>query len=120
MSKARVVVLEVVSGHLSVTAAARAYGMSRQHIYRLVSRYRQGGLEAVDPRSRRPASNPHAVAEEVIAAVVGLREKLTAEGLDAGPMTLQWHLTRQGLPAPSTSTIPAHPAPSRPDHPATA
>jgi len=36
---------------------------------------------------------------------VGLREKLTAEGLDAGPMTLQWHLTRQGLPAPSTSTI---------------
>src|SRR5271154_2881440 len=105
MSKARVVVLEVVSGHLSVTAAARAYGMSRQHIYRLVSRYRQGGLEAVDPRSRRPASNPHAVAEEVIAAVVGLREKLTAEGLDAGPMTLQWHLPQRGLPVPSTSTI---------------
>src|SRR5271154_4947006 len=105
MSKARVVVLEVVSGHLSVTAAARAYGMSRQHIYRLVSRYRQGGLEAVDPRSRRPASNPHAVAEEVIAAVVGLREKLTAEGLDAGPMTLQGHLAQRGLPVPSTSTI---------------
>lgn len=105
MSKARVVVLEVVSGHLSVTAAARAYGISRQHIYRLVNRYHQGGLEAVDPRSRRPASNPRAVSDELIAAIVLLREKLTAEGLDAGPVTLQWHLTHQGLPAPSTSTI---------------
>jgi transposase InsO family protein len=30
---------------------------------------------------------------------------LTAEGLDAGPITLQWHLAQQGLPVPSTSTI---------------
>ena len=105
MSKARVVVLEVVSGHLSVSAAARAYGMSRQHIYRLVERYQQGGLEAVDPRSRRPASNPRAVPDDVIAAVVLLREKLTTEGLDAGPLTLQWHLAQQGLTVPSTSTI---------------
>src|SRR6201993_523601 len=105
MSKARVVVLEVVSGNLSISAAARAYGMSRQHIYRLLDRYRQGGLEAVDPRSRRPASNPRAVPDEVIAAIVVLRETLTADGLDAGPVTLQWHLARQGLPVPSTSTI---------------
>ena len=105
MSKARVVVLEVVSGHLSVSAAARAYGMSRQHIYRLIDRYRQGGLEAVDPRSRRPASNPRAVPDEVIAAIVVLRETLTAEGLDAGPITLQWHLAVQGLAVPAASTI---------------
>jgi hypothetical protein len=38
MSKARVVVLEVTSDHLTVTAAARAYGLSRQHIYRLLKR----------------------------------------------------------------------------------
>jgi transposase InsO family protein len=105
MSKARVVVLEVVSGHLTVTAAARAYGLSRQHIYRLLARYRRGGLQAVDPRSRRPASNPRAAPDEVVAAVVLLREKLTAEGLDAGPVTLQWHLAQQGLATPSTSTI---------------
>jgi transposase InsO family protein len=105
MSKARVVVLEVVSGHLSVSAAARAYGMSRQHIYRLLSRYRQGGLEAVDPRSRRPASNPRAVSDEVIAAIVVLREHLVAEGLDAGPITIQHHLAKQGRAVPATSTI---------------
>jgi hypothetical protein len=45
------------------------------------------------------------VSEQVIAAVVLLREKLSAEGLDAGPLTLQWHLTNQGSPAPSASTI---------------
>src|ERR1700747_3615540 len=105
MSKARVVVLEITSGHLSVTAAAPTLGLSRQHIYRLLARYRQGGLDAVDPRSRRPASNPHAVSDDVIAAVVLLREELTSQGLDAGPLTLQWHLEKAGLSVPSTSTI---------------
>jgi transposase len=105
MSKARVVVLEVTSGHLTVTAAARAYGLSRQHIYRLLKRYQLGGLDAVEPRSRRPASNPRAVGDDVVAAVVLLREKLTIEGLDAGPLTLQTHLAQQGLPVPSTASI---------------
>jgi helix-turn-helix protein len=136
MSKARVVVLEVVGGHLTVTQAARVYGLSRQHLYRLLNRYRQGGLEAVDPRSRRPASNPRAVSDEVIITVVTLRQQLVADGLDAGPVTLQWHLAQRGLPVPSTSTIrrilshrphyPAttqtpekllHPLPSRPTQP---
>jgi transposase InsO family protein len=105
MSKARVVVLEVTSGHLSVTAAARAYGLSRQHIYRLLKRYQRGGLDAVDPRSRRPASNPRAISDDVIAAVVLLREQLSADGLDAGPLTLQTHLAARDLSVPSTATI---------------
>lgn len=105
MSKARVVVLEIVSRHLSVTAAARTYGLSRQHIYRLLARYRAGGLESLEPRSRRPASNPRATSDEVITAVVLLREELVAQGLDAGPITIQTHLARRGLPIPSTATI---------------
>ena len=105
MSKAGVVVLEVVSGNVTVSAAARAYGLSRQHVHRLLKRYREGGLEAVDPRSRRPASNPRAVSDEVIIAIVTLREQLSVDGLDAGPLTLQWHLDQRGLPVPSTSTI---------------
>ncbi|OBF61025.1 transposase [Mycobacterium sp. 852002-51971_SCH5477799-a] len=105
MSKARVVVLEVTSGHLTVSAASRMYGLSRQHIYRLLKRYQLGGLETVDPRSRRPASNPRRISDEVIAAIVVLREHLTAEGLDAGPLTLQEHLAQQGLAVPAASTI---------------
>ena len=105
MSKARVVVLEVVSANLTVTAAAQAYGLSRQHVHRLLKRFREGGLDAVDPRSRRPNSNPHTITDEVITAIVLLREKLTDAGLDAGPVTLQAHLAQQGLTVPSTSTI---------------
>ena len=39
MSKHRVTVLKVVSKQLSVTAAAAEYGMSRQHLHRLLRRY---------------------------------------------------------------------------------
>jgi transposase-like protein len=44
MSKARVAVLHVISGQLTVTAAAKTYGLSRQHLHRLLKRYREGGL----------------------------------------------------------------------------
>jgi DNA-binding phage protein len=39
MSKHRVAVLKVVSKQLSVTAAAAEYGISRQHLQRLLGRY---------------------------------------------------------------------------------
>ena len=61
MSKARVAVLKVVSKQLSVTQAAAEYGYSRRHLQRLLARYRQDGIDAVDPRSRRPRSNPQAI-----------------------------------------------------------
>jgi len=105
MSKHRVAVLKVVSKQLSVTAAAAAYGMSRQHLHRLLRRYRDGDLEALEPRSRRPRSNPGRTPDAVRARIVALRIELTARGLDAGPVTIAWHLGREGQPVPSTSTI---------------
>jgi transposase InsO family protein len=41
----------------------------------------------------------------VRARIIALRTELTARGLDAGPVTIAWHLGREGLGAPSTSTI---------------
>jgi transposase InsO family protein len=105
MSKHRVAVLKVVSKEQSVTAAAAAYGMSRQHLQRLLRRYREGGLEALDPRSRRPLTSPQRTPDEVRARIVALRTELTARGLDAGPVTIAWHLGREGQPVPSVSTI---------------
>ena len=58
MSKARVAVLKITTGQLTVTAAAAKYGYSRRHLHRLLARYRTGGLDAVEPRSRRPRSTP--------------------------------------------------------------
>ena len=105
MSKHRVAVLKVVSKQLSVTAAAAAYGISRQQLTRLVRRYRDGGPEALEPRSRRPHTSPHGTSDVVRDRIVALRRELVAHGLDAGPVTIAWHLEREGRPAPSTSTI---------------
>lgn len=105
MSKHRVAVLKVVSAQLSVTAAALESGISRGHLHRLLRRYREDGLEAVDPRSRRPRTSPGRTPDAVRDRIIALRLELTARGLDAGPATIAWHLGREGLPAPSTSTI---------------
>jgi transposase InsO family protein len=105
MSRARVAVLQVVSKQVTVTAAAAEYGISRRHLQRLLTRYREGGLNALEPRSRRPKTTPVATPPEVRGRVVELRAQLTADGLDAGPETIRWHLAREGLRAPSTSTI---------------
>jgi transposase InsO family protein len=105
MSRARVAVLQVVSKQLTVTAAAAEFGISRRHLHRLLGRYREGGLDALEPRSRRPRTTPIATPETVRQRVIELRAKLTADGLDAGPETIRWHLEREGLKAPSTSTI---------------
>ena len=105
MSRARVAVLHIVSKQLTVTAAAAEYGISRRHLHRLLARYQEGGLDALEPRSRRPKTTPIATPETVRQRVIELRGQLTADGLDAGPVTIGWHLEREGLPALSTSTI---------------
>ncbi|HEY1508642.1 MAG TPA: IS481 family transposase [Solirubrobacteraceae bacterium] len=105
MSRARVAVLKVLADQLSVTAAATEYGYSRRHLHRLLARYRDGGLDALEPRSRRPRTNPAATSQAVRERVIGLRARLTADGSDAGPVTIGWHLQREGLREPSTSTI---------------
>jgi transposase InsO family protein len=105
MSRARVAVLKVASGQSSVTDAAAEYGFSRRHLHRLLARYRDGGLDALEPRSRRPKTTPIAASDELCERVIELRSQLTADGLDAGPVTIAWHLEREGLRALSTSTI---------------
>jgi transposase InsO family protein len=105
MSVARVAVLHVVSKQLSVTAAAAEYGISRRHLHRLLARYRDGGLEAVQPRSRRPRGSSRATPLAVRERVLELRSQLSAGGLDAGPETIRWHLEQEQLRALSTSTI---------------
>jgi transposase InsO family protein len=105
MSRARVAVLKVTTHQLSVTQAAAEYGYSRRHLHRLLARYAEGGVEAVEPRSRRPASNSAATPDTVRERIIELRLQLTKDGFDAGPVTIAWHLEQEGHRPPSTSTI---------------
>src|SRR6185312_9131790 len=90
---------------LTVAEAAVQYGISRRQLHRLLARYRLDGLDALEPRSRRPRSNPSATPAALRARIIELRQQLTAQGLDAGPVTIAWHLEQERLHVPSTSTI---------------
>jgi transposase InsO family protein len=105
MSKARVAVLKVITKELTVTAAATQYGYSRRHLQRLLARYREAGLDAVDPRSRRPLSNSAATPDTVRERIIDRRLWLAKEGLDNGPATIAWHLEQEGHRPPAVSTI---------------
>lgn len=105
MSKARVIVLSVIHQGLSQAEAARRYDVSWRWVHTLVKRYREGGLDAVEPRSSRPHTSPQRTSEEVRTLILELRCELTRESLDAGPETIQWHLRERGYREPSTSTI---------------
>lgn len=90
----------------SPTEVARAHGISRSWLYRLIARVKSGGYQALEPQSRRPRFCPRAVSDQVVAAVLALRHELDAAGHDAGPQTISHHLAAR-LPdrPPSRSTI---------------
>lgn len=105
MSKARVIVLSVVEQGLTKAQAANKFGVSWQWVHTLLTRYQAGGLDALEPRSRKPHTSSRATATAIRARIIELRKQLTADGLDAGPVTIAWHLQREGHTAPATSTI---------------
>jgi transposase InsO family protein len=105
MSMARVVIMAVVVEGRSKSEVARDYGVSRQWVQTLVARYQAEGEAAFEPRSRRPHSNPHRIADTVEDAIVALRKQLAEAGHDAGAETIAWHLRRQAGSAPSVATI---------------
>jgi transposase InsO family protein len=102
---ARYVVDAVVVEGRSVRDVARCHGVSKSWVSVLVCRYREGGYEAIAPRSKRPQRLPRRTPDDVEDAIVRIRKELSGHGYDAGPETIAWHLRRQGRPVPSTSTI---------------
>jgi transposase len=69
-------VLEVDAG-VPVVEVAQRFGVSRQAVHRWVARYRDGGLEALADRSKRPKSSPWQMSGEVEALVCQLRRELS-------------------------------------------
>ena len=105
MVKNEIIVTSVVAQGLGVRATAKKYGVSPAWVSTLVARYRDEGPTAFEPRSKRPRSNPLATAPAVEDRIVELRKELVDIGTDAGADTIHTHLEREGLVAPSLSTI---------------
>lgn len=99
----------LVEAHLregrSVAELAEAHGIHRSWIYKLLARYREEGEDGLVPRSRRPRSSPTAICTQIEDQIVLMRKELAGDGLDAGAVTIHWHLSRRGGAVPSVSTI---------------
>src|SRR6266540_4898047 len=99
----------LVEAHLHegrrVAELARVHGVHRSWLYKLLGRYRAQGESGLAPRSRRPHRSPTALLPEVTQEIVRLRADLLAQGLDAGALTIQWHLERRLGRTPSVSSI---------------
>jgi len=58
----------------NISELCREFGISRQTGHKWLRRYREQGYDGLEERSRRPRTAPLATAEEVIAAILALRE----------------------------------------------
>ena len=108
MSRARLVITAVTVEKRPVSEVARSYGVARSWICTLLARYRAEGVAAFEPRSRRPQTSPRAISPEVADLIVRLRKELTDQGLDAGPVTIAWHLEHHHQARVSPATISRH------------
>jgi len=85
-----------------MSALCREYGISRETGYKWLNRFKRDGAEGLEERSRRPHASPLATAEEVVAAILELRERYPRRG----PKKLFVLLgQRLGAGTPSVATI---------------
>lgn len=105
MELARYVVDAVVLEGRSCREVARAHGVSKSWVAVLVARFRQGGYEAIAPRSKAARKIANRSSNELEERVVRLRKELLEQGFDAGAQTIHYHLSLADACPPSPSTI---------------
>jgi transposase len=105
MSLARLVVTAVKVEGRTKSEVARDYRVSRRWVHELVKRFDAEGKAGLQPRSRRPRTSPQRTPPAVEQEVVELRKALAEQGLDAGAVTIAYHLEQRHGTAPSPATI---------------
>jgi len=105
MRLGRFLVEAVVVSGASPGQLARSHPISRSWLFRLLARYREGGFEAVEPRSRKPKSSPTRTPAVVEEAILELRRELVDAGLDAGAKSIASYLQLRSATSPSKATI---------------
>lgn len=80
----------------------RKYNISRETGYKWLNRYKRHGFDGLEERSRRPRSSPLATAEDLVLAIIELRDAYPRRG----PKKLFVQLQRKfGDATPSVATI---------------
>ena len=105
MAKRQAVILSVTLEGLTQAEAARRFEVSESYVSRLMARFRVEGDAAFEVHSRRPRSSPTATPDKTVELIVDLRVKLIGKGLDAGPVTIVWHLAQHHGIKVSVATV---------------
>jgi transposase InsO family protein len=99
----------LVEAHLregrSVGELAKAHGVHRSWIYKLLARYNEEGEAGLTARSRRPKTSPTKIYDLYEDEIVAIRKELVDEGFDAGAATIHFHLSQRHARVPSVSSI---------------
>ena len=98
-------VLAAEAGEEPMAAVCRRFGISRQHGYKWLERWRAEGVAGLADRSRAPLNHPQAVAAELIEACLDVRRAHPTWG----PVKVRAWLERRrpSRPWPAASTIGA-------------
>ena len=105
MDVGRYVVEEHLRTNASVADLAKAHGLHRSWVYKLLARYRRYGEAGLVARSRRPKTSPGRISDRYEDEIVALRKQLSDKGFDAGAQTIFAHLARRHGQPPSVPTI---------------
>jgi len=92
-------VVRALRGREPLVQLCHEFGISRPTGYLWVKRYREGGVEAIAERSRRPHQSPTQTAPELEARIVALRQVYP----DWGARKLSVLLDRQGIELPPST-----------------
>lgn len=102
---ARYVVDAVLIAKRSYRDVAASHGVSIGWVAKVVARYRQGGYEAIDARSRAAHRIVNRTPADVEERIIRIRKQLLEDGFDAGAHTIHYHLSQQSAAVPSETTI---------------
>jgi transposase len=105
MSKARVIILSITHQGLTPQQAAHKYGVTVRWVNVPLTRFREGGIDAIQPRRRTPHTNPRAISDHLRLAIISTQTDLLEQGSDAGPASISRVLEQEGTTPPSLSTI---------------
>jgi transposase InsO family protein len=95
-------VRDVLDTGATIVEVARQYGVDRRTLHRWISRYANGGLEALATRSSRPDTSPTQMAPQIEARLVSMRRAHPGWG----PRTLRTKLVKEFADrAPSRAAI---------------
>src|SRR5258707_11602407 len=93
---------EFLRHSLSITDLCDLYGVSRKTGYKWIDRYLRLGPEGLVERSRRPACAPNATSQEIVAALIEVRQRHRSWGAKKLLAIVHQRHPRWNLPGRST------------------